>query len=57
VPLFAISREIVATMSFSMGFDVSADGERFLVPVVRDSRSPSIVVVKNWEALLHQPSR
>jgi Tol biopolymer transport system component/DNA-binding winged helix-turn-helix (wHTH) protein len=57
VPLFAISREIVATMSFSMGFDISADGERFLVPVVRDSRSPSIVVVKNWEALLHQPSR
>jgi Tol biopolymer transport system component/DNA-binding winged helix-turn-helix (wHTH) protein len=57
VRLFSISREILATMPFPIGFDVTADGQRFLVPVVRDSRKASIVVVKNWEALLRQPPR
>jgi hypothetical protein len=42
---------------FPYGFDVSADGQRFLLSVVRDPRRPSIVVVKNWEALLRQQPR
>jgi hypothetical protein len=51
-PLFPISRELLASTPFPVGFDASADGQRFLVPVLRDPRKPSIVVVKNWEALL-----
>lgn len=57
VALFAISMESLAGLPFPFGFDVSADGQRFIVPLVRDSRRPSTVVVKNWEALLRQQSR
>jgi eukaryotic-like serine/threonine-protein kinase len=37
------------------GFGVFPDGQRFLVPTVDDpSRTPSIVVVSNWPAMLKQ---
>jgi dipeptidyl aminopeptidase/acylaminoacyl peptidase len=54
-PLFAISTEARAAIHAQPGFDVSADGRRFLIPVVSSARAPSIVVVQNWEGLL--PSR
>ena len=56
--LFAISTEARAAIHSVVGFDVSADGQRFVIPVVSSRKAPSIVVVQNWEALLprnHRP--
>ena len=51
-PLFAISTEARAAVHAVMGFDVSADGQRFLIPVVDTAKdAPAIVVVQNWDAL------
>jgi len=51
-PLFTISTEARAAIHSVLGFDVSADGQRFVIPVVSSAEGPSIVVVQNWEALL-----
>jgi Tol biopolymer transport system component len=54
--LFAIATEARAAIHSVLGFDVSADGQRFIVPVVSSAEGPSLVVVQNWEALLpHKP--
>ena len=54
--LFNISTEARAAIHAVFGFDVSADGQRFVIPVVSSAEGPSIVVVQNWEALLpHKP--
>jgi eukaryotic-like serine/threonine-protein kinase len=50
--LFAISTEARAAIHSVLGFDVSADGQRFVIPVVSALKAPSIVVVQNWEVLL-----
>jgi Tol biopolymer transport system component len=50
--LFTISTEARAAIHTMPGFDVSADGQRFVIPVVSSLKAPSIVVVQNWEALL-----
>jgi dipeptidyl aminopeptidase/acylaminoacyl peptidase len=50
--LFTISTEARAAIHAQPGFDVSADGQRFVIPVVSSLKAPSIVVVQNWEALL-----
>jgi hypothetical protein len=50
--LFTISTEARAAIHSLPGFDVSADGQRFVIPVVSSLKAPSIVVVQNWEALL-----
>jgi DNA-binding winged helix-turn-helix (wHTH) protein/WD40 repeat protein len=50
--LFTISTEARAAIHSVLGFDVSADGQRFVIPVVSSLKAPSIVVVQNWEALL-----
>jgi hypothetical protein len=56
MPLFTISTEARAAIHSIVGFDVSADGQRFVIPVVTSAEGPSIVVVQNWEALLpHKP--
>jgi DNA-binding winged helix-turn-helix (wHTH) protein len=52
--LFAISTEARAAIHSFLGFDVSADGQRFVIPVVSSLKAPSFVVVQNWEALLPQ---
>jgi DNA-binding winged helix-turn-helix (wHTH) protein len=52
--LFTISTEARAAIHSVLGFDVSADGQRFVIPVVSSLKAPSIVVVQNWEALLPQ---
>jgi len=51
-PLFAISTEAMAALHSQIGFDVSADGRRFLVPIVTSSERSEIVVIQNWEASL-----
>jgi eukaryotic-like serine/threonine-protein kinase len=48
--LFTISAEARAAIHSVVGFDVSGDGNRFVVATAPEG--PSIVVVQNWEALL-----
>jgi DNA-binding winged helix-turn-helix (wHTH) protein len=52
-PLFTISTEARSAVHSIAGFDVSADGQRFVIPVVAPTEGPSIVVIQNWEAALH----
>jgi hypothetical protein len=51
-PLFTITTEARAAIHSLPGFDVSADGQRFVIPTVSSAAGPSIVVVQNWEELL-----
>jgi Tol biopolymer transport system component len=55
VSLFRISVASRAVLPTVFGFDVSADGSRFLVSTVREPRGPNLVVVKDWESLLRHP--
>lgn len=50
--LFTITTEARAAIHSVLGFDVSADGKRFVIPVVSSAQAPSLVVIQNWEALL-----
>lgn len=52
--LFTIGTEARAAIHSVPGFDVSADGQRFVVPAVNAEKAPSIVVIQNWEALMTQ---
>ena len=53
-PLFTISTEARAAIHSILGFDVSPDGKRFLIPTVSSAEGPSLVVMQNWEAALPQ---
>ena len=53
-PLFTISTEARAAIHSVLGFDVSPDGKRFLIPAVSSQEGPSLVVMQNWEAALPQ---
>ena len=53
-PLFAIGTEARAALHSLAGFDVSADGQRFLVPIVTSSEKSEIVVIQNWEAVVQR---
>jgi Tol biopolymer transport system component len=53
-PLFTISTEARAALHSSVGFDVSGDGQRLLVPVVTSSERSEIVVMQNWEAAMQR---
>lgn len=50
--LFEIPAEARAAIHAELGFDVSADGRRFVIPTVSDAAAPVLVVVQNWESLL-----
>jgi Tol biopolymer transport system component len=50
--LFSIGTEARASIHSVLGFDVSADGRRFVIPTVSSAEGPSLVVIQNWEALL-----
>jgi Tol biopolymer transport system component/DNA-binding winged helix-turn-helix (wHTH) protein len=50
VSLFAISLEARSALHSRTGFDVSIDGQRFLIPIVAAPEKSEIVVMKNWEA-------
>jgi DNA-binding winged helix-turn-helix (wHTH) protein len=56
-PLFTISSEALAALHSSVGFDVSADGQRLLVPIVTSFEKSEIVVIQNWEAALQRGRR
>ncbi|HEY1215779.1 MAG TPA: hypothetical protein VGE93_19275, partial [Bryobacteraceae bacterium] len=49
-PLFTISTEARAAIHSVLGFDVSRDGQQFVI--VRSRETPSLVVTQNWEVLL-----
>ncbi len=51
-PLFTISTEARTALHSVIGFDVSADGRRFIVPTVTSQERSSLVVIQNWEAAL-----
>ncbi len=51
-PLFSISLEARGAVHALLGFDVSPDGTRFLVPVVAAPAKSEIVIVQNWESAL-----
>jgi eukaryotic-like serine/threonine-protein kinase len=52
VSLFAISLEARSALHSPMGFDVSTDGQRFLIPIVSSPEKSEIVVMQNWEAAI-----
>jgi Tol biopolymer transport system component/DNA-binding winged helix-turn-helix (wHTH) protein len=52
--LFEIGLEARAALHSFMGFDVSHDGQRFLVPIVTSPERSEIVVIQNWEAMLRR---
>lgn len=56
VPLFEVSLQARGSIHAPLGFDVSADGRRFLIPVAATSQLSEIVVVQNWEAALVPPT-
>jgi DNA-binding winged helix-turn-helix (wHTH) protein/Tol biopolymer transport system component len=49
-PLFAISLDALTAIHCAPGFDVSADGQRFIIAVANEPGSGSITVVQNWQA-------
>ncbi len=54
VAMFEISLEARGAIHAPLGFDVSPDGSRFLVPIATTSEPSEIVVVRNWEAPLRR---
>ncbi len=50
VPLFSIGTEARAALHSLVGFDVSTDGQRLLIPVTTSAERSEIVVIQNWEA-------
>ncbi|MCW5981320.1 MAG: PD40 domain-containing protein [Bryobacteraceae bacterium] len=53
-PLFKISAEARAAIHALLGFDASADGSRFVIPVVTSAERPSLVVIQNWQSALEK---
>ena len=53
-PLFTISTEARTAVHSPIGFDVSADGRQFLIPIVMSSEKPELVVIQNWEAAVQK---
>ncbi|HYP07682.1 MAG TPA: winged helix-turn-helix domain-containing protein [Bryobacteraceae bacterium] len=52
VPLFEVSLEARGAIHAPLGFDVSPDGSRFLVPIATSSDASEIVIIQNWESAL-----
>lgn len=50
--LFRVPVASRAVLPTAFGFDVSADGSRFLLPTVREPLSWYLVVVQGWESFL-----
>jgi eukaryotic-like serine/threonine-protein kinase len=50
--LFTISTEARSALHSSVGFDVSADGREFLVPIITSPERSDIVVIRDWETAL-----
>jgi Tol biopolymer transport system component len=54
-PLFTVSTEARAAIHGLSGFDVSPDGEQFLIPIVKSAERSEIVVMQNWESEQGRP--
>jgi len=52
VPLFRIPVAARAALATAFGFDVSADGGKFLLPVIQEPATSHLVVMLGWESLL-----
>ncbi|MBV9744024.1 MAG: PD40 domain-containing protein [Acidobacteriia bacterium] len=52
VPLFRIPVAARAALATAFGFDVSADGTKFLVPIVQEPAASHLVVLLGWESFL-----
>jgi Tol biopolymer transport system component/DNA-binding winged helix-turn-helix (wHTH) protein len=52
VSLFRISIAARAALPTAFGFDVSADGGKFLLPVAQEPATSHLVVMLGWESLL-----
>jgi len=53
-PLFHVSVASRAVLPSAFGFDVSTDGSRFLLPVVREPLNSHLVVIQGWESFLRR---
>ena len=51
-PLFTIDAEARAAIHSIVSFDVSTDGNRFVIPSMTQGESSAIVVLQDWESLL-----
>ena len=51
-PLFRIPIAARAALATAFGFDVSADGKKFLLPVVQEPATSHLVVMLGWESFL-----
>jgi hypothetical protein len=51
-PLFRIPVAARAALATAFGFDVSADGKKFLLPVVQEPMTSHLVVMLGWESFL-----
>ena len=49
IPLFLISPDARAALHYAFGFDVSKDGQQFLVSAVPSPERSEIIVLQNWE--------
>jgi eukaryotic-like serine/threonine-protein kinase len=57
VPLFTIGTEARAALHSSVGFDVSPDGQAFLIPLDSSLEKSEIIVIQNWESAQRQAPR
>jgi len=51
-PLFTIDAEARAAIHSVVSFDVSADGNRFVIPSMTPGESSALVVLQDWESLV-----
>ena len=51
-PLFAVDLEAMLPYASAFCFEVSPDGQRFLLPIISNPEPNHLVVVQNWESLV-----
>ena len=54
VALFRFPVAARAALPSQFGFDVAPDGSRFLLPVARETVPSALIVVQDWESLVHR---
>ena len=55
--LFAIGLEARAAIHAPTGFDISADGQSFLIPAVTAAERSEILVINNWEEMMRRADK
>ena len=54
VALFRLPVASRAGLPSQFGFDLAPDGSRFLLPVARETAPSALVVIEDWESLVHR---